>query len=240
MPKTILMVAAEAREFEGLLSRLPSHKLDWGLQFAREAEWNGNKAILVAHGAGLQLAGQAADTARRHVRPDAVVSAGFCGAVDPGLKVGDVVVASAVVDRDNGKRYSAAPLLSPPGLDAERASSGGDILSTNRVAATAAEKRELWTSGVRAVEMESAAVASRAQIWNVPFYCVRTVSDTAGENFSIDFNRMRNARGRFSRGRIVMSALARPWSRIPALLKLEKSCRIAARSLGDFLANCRF
>lgn len=239
MARTILMVAAEAREFEGLLSRMATRRLDWSLGFAREADWNGDRAVLVAHGAGIQLAGEAADTARRHICPDAVVSTGFCGAIDPGLRVGDVVVASAVVDRENNKRYLAAPLLQS-GTGSGTEVSAGEIWSMNRVAGTVAEKRELWRSGVRAVEMESAALASRAEIWNVPFYCVRTVSDTAGENFNIDFNRMRNARGGFSRGRIVISALLRPWSRIPGLMRLEKGCRTAARSLGDFLANCRF
>jgi adenosylhomocysteine nucleosidase len=237
MSKTILMVAAEAMEFQGLLSRLTANRLNWDLHFAREAEWNGNRTILVANGAGPQLAGQAADTARRHVRPDAVVSTGFCGALDPVLKVGDVVVASAVIDSENGKRYPAVPLSSRADMGN---SAGCAILSINRVAATVAEKRELRASGARAVEMEAAAVASRAEIWNVPFYCIRTVSDTAGENLGIDLNRMRNPRGAFSRGRIVLSALARPWSRVLALMKLEKSCRMAAKSLGDFLANCRF
>jgi adenosylhomocysteine nucleosidase len=235
MAKTIVMVAAEAREFHGLLNRVPARNLQWGLQFACETELNGDRTILVADGAGMQRAGAAADVARRHVRPDVVVSVGFCGAIDPDLALNDMFVASGVIDRENKKRYPAAqtPVSKSP-------SAAGDILSVDRVANTAAEKRELRATGARAVEMEAAAVASRAEIWNVPFYCIRSVSDTAGESFEIDFNLMRDGQGRFSRGRIALSALARPWSRIPALVRLDGNCRGASKSLGDFLANCRF
>lgn len=235
MAKTILMIAAEAREFHGLLTRVPARNLQWGLQFACEVDLNGDRAILVADGAGMQRAGNAADVARRHVRPGVVVSVGFCGAIDPDLRLSDVFVASAVIDTENKKRYPSTHISANASC-----SSGGDILSIDHVATTAAEKGQLRLTGARAVEMESAAVASRAEIWNLPFYCIRSVSDTAAESFEIDFNLMRDGHGRFSRGRIVMSALARPWTRIPALLRLDGNCRGASKSLGDFLANCRF
>jgi adenosylhomocysteine nucleosidase len=182
----------------------------------------------------MQLAGAAADIARRHIRPDVVVSTGFCGALDPKLKLGDVLVASAIIDRENGKKYL------PEVLETARAFEQGELLSVNRVANTAEEKLRLRATGARAVEMEAAAVAARASIWDLPLYCIRTVSDTADENFGIDFNRMRDGAGRFSRGRIVLAAVARPWFRIPALLRLRRGCRKASLSLGDFLADCRF
>lgn len=235
MRKTVLMVAAEAREFQGLITHVSARTLQWGLQFTCEAELNGNRVIMVADGAGMQRAGAATDVARRHVRPDVVVSVGFCGAIDPDFNLGDVFVASGVIDPENRKRYAAAKVLTNAS-----SAGGGDILSVDRVASTAAEKYELQSTGARAVEMEAAAVASRAETWSVPFYCIRCVSDTADESFEIDFNLMRDGQGRFSRGRIVTSALARPFKRIPALLRLDENCRGASKSLGDFLANCRF
>ena len=88
--------------------------------------------------------------------------------------------------------------------------------------------------------MESAAVARKAAEWGVPFRCVRAVSDTAAEDMPLDFNLYRDADGRFSRTRIALAALARPFTAIPALLRLDRNCRIAAESLGDFFADCRF
>jgi len=233
MSSTVLMVAAEAREFQGLLSRVPACTLHWGLQFARETELNGNRVILIADGPGMRIAGVAADVARRHVRPDRVVSTGFCGAVDPELKAGDVLVASTVMDKELGREYECA-------ADSWPSCQRGRVVSQNRVATTPGDKREIRSTGARAVEMEAGAVAGRARIWDVPFYCIRSVSDTAGENLEIDLNRMRDGDGRFSRGRIALAALARPWARIPALVRLDSTCRKASRSLGDFLANCRF
>ena len=233
MPGIILMVAAEAREFDGLTGRRATRSLGWDLQFARETELNGKRAVLVAHGAGMRMAGLAADVARRSVCPEAVVSTGYCGALDPQLYTGDLFVASSVIDREHGVTYPCATGDLAP---CER----GALVSVDRVACTPADKRDLRSTGARTVEMEAAAVAARAQTWAVPFYCIRSVSDSAGDSFGIDFNRMRDGDGRFSRSRIVMSALARPWSRIPALIRLDSNCREASKSLGEFLANCRF
>ncbi len=87
--------------------------------------------------------------------------------------------------------------------------------------------------------MESAAIARKAAEWGVPFYAIRAVSDTALEDMPLDFNLYRDAAGRFSRTRIALAALARPFTRVPALLRLDRNCRIAAESLGDFFADCR-
>jgi hypothetical protein len=88
--------------------------------------------------------------------------------------------------------------------------------------------------------MEAAAVARKAAEWGVPFHCVRAVSDTAQDDLPLDFNLYRDAEGRFSRTRIALAALGRPFTRVPALLRLDRNCRIASESLGDFFANCRF
>jgi hypothetical protein len=34
--------------------------------------------------------------------------------------------------------------------------------------------------------------------------------------------------------------MARPFSAMPGLLELDRNCRRASQSLGDFLADCRF
>ena len=235
MGRTILMVAAEAREFDGLRKHVESRPLEWGLQFACEADLHGDRAILVADGPGMQCAGRAADVARRNVRPEVVVSTGYCGAVDP--VAGQGRCAGGVHRRGSGEWKNVSGRIA--GNRTVRPVRG-EVLSMNHVAGSASEKRTLRGTGARVVEMEAAAVAARALTWNVPFYCVRSVSDTAAESFEIDFNLMRDAQGRFSRGRIALAALGRPWSRIPALVSLDRSCRQASKSLGDFLANCRF
>jgi adenosylhomocysteine nucleosidase len=232
--RVVLFVAADSREFSGMLRTVPARPLAYGLRFACEGNLNGSRILMVADGPGMQLAGAATDTVRRHIRPDAVVSTGFCGALDPALKLGDLVVAQGVIDNENKDAYET---VEPQcGAAAQR----GPVLSVNRVAGSVSDRAALRLTGACAVEMEAAAVAARARVWDVPFYCVRTVSDAADEDFPIDFNRVRDPDGRFSRSRIVVAAALKPWSRVPFLLKLDRNCRVASERLGEFFANCRF
>jgi len=231
--RIILLIAAEAQEFDGLIRRLPrTARLSWPVEFARAAEWNGDRWILVANGPGPSLAREAVDVAARGEIPDAIVSTGLCGALDPQFEIGQIVVASEITAGDQ-KYPSQTPAVS-------RSYAHGPIVSIDAVAVTVSDKRSLWRSGACAVEMEAAGPAGRASNWGRPFYCVRAVSDMATESLPLDFNHFRDQSGRFSRGRIARAAMARPWTRIPGLLRLARNSRRAANVLGDFLADCRF
>ena len=213
------MVAAEAREFEGILKRAgEARRLPWpGAAFSREIVSNNRRWLLIANGPGPRLVDHALQ-----IKPsvDRVVSIGFCGALDPALRIGDIVV-SGEVPEELGASFVQ-----------------GDVLSLDRVAITAAEKGELRASTQAAVvEMESAAVARKAREWDMPFGCVRVVSDVADENMPLDFNRYRNADGRFSRTRIALAAMGHPFTVLPGLIRLDRNCRLAAERLGEFLAN---
>jgi adenosylhomocysteine nucleosidase len=220
--KTFLLVAAEAREFAGLLKRSGTARdLAWpSAAYSKEIAINDGRWLLVANGPGPALASQAL-TVKAEV--DAVISIGFCGALDPALRIGDIVVSGEV----------------PKGVSASF--TRGDVLSLDRVAVTAEEKRKLRDStGAAVVEMESAAVAKKAGEWSLPFRCVRVVSDTAGEDMPLDFNRYRDADGRFQFLRIAAAAVVRPFTALPGLVRLDRNCRYAAEQLGVFLADCQF
>ena len=214
------MVAAEAREFSGILKRLgPQAKLEFGnAQFAREVMRNGDRWWLVANGPGPRCV---EEVLRQKMEVSGIINTGFCGALDPSLRIGDIVVWGDV----------------PCGAR----SVSGEISSSDRVIVTAAEKHELREkTGAIAAEMEAGAVKKTADRWGVPFYCVRAVSDTASEDMPLDFNLYRDKAGRFSLPRIVLAAMSRPFTRIPALRRLEANCNVASESLGAFFADCRF
>jgi len=230
----LVFVAAERRELEGLLVHVDEVKnLRWPLDFACQGLLNGAQIVLVANGPGPRLAGEAVDVVQQNKEMDSLVSIGFCGALKPSLAACDIFVASEVA--------GIAPALAPA---SSRPFKTGKLLSIDRVVSTAVEKVQLGQSGADAVEMEAAAVALRAQQYNVPFYAVRVVTDTVDENFPLDFNRMRSQAGdnagRFSRGRIIAAALRSPATVFPELLKLNKRTKRASQALGDFLADARF
>jgi adenosylhomocysteine nucleosidase len=235
----LALIAAEAREFDGLLRHAERvSRLDWPLGFARSAWLNGREVVLVANGPGPKLAGQAADIVRQKTNVTAIASIGFCGALDPSLKPCDIFVATDVAHALSVPRSHSCERL--PGLST-RPHQTGKLLSLDRVISTASEKAELHrTTGAAAVEMEAAAIAQRASEWNIPFYAIRVVTDTASESFPLDFNRLRDPEGRFSRTKILAAALSRPTATLPALLHLNQRCKLASRALGDFLADTRF
>ena len=233
----LAFVAAEHFEFDGLLRKADRvRKLDWPLRFARTAWLNGEPIVLVADGPGPKLAGRAADTVRKHQELKGLVSTGFCGALNPALEPCDIFVASEVVTLSRDRKG----VVSQPLVYARGSVRTGKLLSIDRVVSSAVEKDDLRQTGADAVEMEAAAVAAKAAEWNLPFYCIRVVTDTAAESFPLDFNRVRDADGRFSRARILAAALRRPGSVLPELLKLNKRCKDASQALGDFIVDASF
>jgi adenosylhomocysteine nucleosidase len=226
----LVFIAAEAREFDGLLRRAQRSSVVRGpVAFCRKVLWKDEEIVLMANGPGPELAGVAAGVARESQPLDAIVSFGYCGALDHALEPGDVLVASEVL--------GAGPALMPR---TSRAYKTGPLVSIDHVAVTAAEKAELAATGAMAVDMEAGVLATRAREWSVPFFCIRAVTDTANETLALDFNRMRNQDGRFSRARIVAAAMRRPGVLVPELRKLDRRCRQASEALGEFVDNCRF
>ena len=217
---TWLIVAAEERELQGILKRAGDIRpLPWqGAAFSKQAAWKNSRWFLIANGPGPRLVERALE---RRQDVDRILSVGFCGALDPALRIGDIVVSGEVPERVGASFVQ------------------GDVVSVDRVASTAREKSDLRAAtGAAVVEMESAAVARKAREWDVPFGCVRVVSDVAGEDLPLDFNRYRDADGRFERTRIALAAVGRPFTVLPRLVRLDRDCRRAAERLGEFLANC--
>jgi nucleoside phosphorylase len=222
----LVFVAAERRELEGLLVHVNEiRRPDWPLDFARVGRLNGRPVALVANGPGPQLAGDAVEAVGKM---EALISTGFCGGLVGLLQACDIFVATEVV--------GVAPALAP---SSSRPFKSGKLLSIDRVVSTAAEKAVL-AKNADAVEMEAAAVAARAQAYDIPFYAVRVVTDTFEESFPLDFNQMRSQNGRFSRAKIVAAAFGKPGTVFPELIKLNKRTKRASHALGDFLADARF
>ena len=226
----LLFIAAEPREFAGFpqASQPPIAGLHW----CRSARLGTHQALLAANGAGAGRAAAATTLAATRFHPDAVISAGFCGALDPSLEIADIVIATVV--QMESRRYTAQTVTCP------RAHRTGPVITIDYIASRSMEKRRLRDSGSIAVEMEAAGVAGAAEVLGLPFYCIRTVTDLATEDMTNDFNAALRSDGHFDTMNILTGALRRPIVRVPELLRLRGRAVRAARSLGDFLIDCRF
>jgi hopanoid-associated phosphorylase len=229
----ILMVAADAMEFPGILRHAsgvaPMHlDIDW----SRSARLGNYELLLAANGMGAQRAAAAVDAGLQDFPAEAIVSTGFCGALEPDLETADVVVGTAVSTGSH-----TFPALCPA---IERRHRLGVVCSIDHVAQTAEEKRRLRAGGASAVEMEAGGVAERAQARGVPFYCVRVVTDLADEDMANNFNQALRPDGHFATINILRGALRNPLVRLPELVRLRSRCVRAAGTLGDFIADCRF
>src|SRR5882724_4019372 len=199
--------------------------------------FDGRAAVLVANGPGPKLAGQAVEIAKGCQKLSGLVSTGFCGALDPAIQPLDIFIPTEILMEGLQNRDRPGASVHP--ITSKRLYQAGSLISQDRVASTIAEKSELRKNGAGAIEMEAAAVYEKAQQYNLPFYCIRVVTDTANESFPLDFNKLRDAAGRFSIAKILSAAIRRP-TVFPALMKLNKRSKDAAQALGDFIADTRF
>jgi adenosylhomocysteine nucleosidase len=229
MTGPLLFVAADPRECAAWVRHWDeSHPVALPVHWAQAGTWKGREVIAVANGAGAERARAAVFAV-----PNAsmVCSIGFCGALDRSLAIADVFEPGEV---RNGTR-SWFPLTAHG-----RLAKSGVLISIDRVAQTALEKRNLRNTGASVVEMEAAAVARASEERNVPFYCIRAVSDLADEDFANDFNKCFMPDGRLSVPRLIAGACANPVRRFRELARLARRTALASKKLGEFLADCSF
>jgi adenosylhomocysteine nucleosidase len=146
--------------------------------------------------------------------PQAMILAGLAGALDPALKIGDVVM--------------APPPQGVPALPGVRV---GTLCTAQDIIATPAEKARLFQeSGCAAVEMEAAAVVPLAARAGVPLLSLRAISDTAGETLDARFLHLVDPEGRPRAGRAARLVLAHP-TKLPELLRLQRATAVALAAL---------
>ena len=154
--------------------------------------------------------------------PERVITCGFAGALNPQLKVGDVLF-DEDYDMGMGKALLAAGAIP------------GKFYCSVRVAVTAAEKTELWrTTGADAVEMESAVIRSLCRDHGIPSATVRVISDAANEDLPLDFNALMTSDQKLSIPKLMGTLLRSPRS-IPRLMDLQRNTRAAAQRLAQIL-----
>ena len=224
------MIAALPYEFSGFHGLV---ECDFpGVRWSATTAIGGSEAMFVANGVGRRAAARGARIvlARSPIR--AVISTGFAGALDPALRVGEVLLATTVLfgDRSFG---ASLPLKCPPNLRC------GPLLTVDEIVQSAREKRQLASRGAHAVDMEAASVAAVAAEHELPFYCVRAISDHAERDLPLDLNLALRPDGTFSPRSVLLQAVRR-MDRWLELLAFWRGARLASRSLAKCLAQCQF
>lgn len=149
--------------------------------------------------------------------PQRVFTCGFAGGLDPKLRTGDVVFATT--------DFKLAMVLTQTGAKP------AIFTCVDRIATTAFEKQMLRANTqADAVEMESEAILAICREQGIPGATVRVISDPANEDLPLDFNQLSNADQSLNFGKLAL-ALAKSPGKIPALLRLQKQIRHAARQL---------
>jgi adenosylhomocysteine nucleosidase len=190
-------------------------------------------AGLAGPGVAVHVSGMGAEAAARAgraiaARPlRAMVAAGFCGALAPDLRVGDLVAADEVRDEASGEAFAADPALlaAAPGRR-------GRLVSAVHIARTPAERARL--DGL-AVDLESAALAREARAAGLPFIALRAVTDETRHRIP-DFEAMADPAGRLSATAALRHFASRP-GELPALLRLIPAARAGGRALRTGVAQ---
>jgi adenosylhomocysteine nucleosidase len=219
----VAIIAALEREVRGLTKT-------WSV---RDREHQGRQfrffghdsKVLVCGGMGAEAARRATEAAIALYHPQRVQSVGFAGALDPGLKAGEILVPERVIDASDGSS-----------VETHR---GAGVLVTFGAVAGSEQKRNLAAAyGAQAVDMEAAAVARGASAHGIGFSAVKAISDEAGFDFP-DMDRFAGEDGRFRQAKFLIYAGARPrlW---PRVFKLAANATKAAKALCAELERQQF
>lgn len=177
----------------------------------------GGRDMLIT-GMGRRNTSEQFHKALERLLPERVLTCGFAGALNPSLKIGDVLYDQ---DFDAGFAEKLEALGARPGT----------FYCSTRVAVTVAEKAELRrTTGADAVEMESSVIRTLCRERKIPSATIRVISDTANEDLPLDFNLLMTSQQKISLPKL-MFALVRSPQKIPRLMHLQSNTRIAARNL---------
>jgi adenosylhomocysteine nucleosidase len=165
-----------------------------------------------------------------------VVSAGVCGALDPRLRPGDLVIPERVID-PAGTAYPLAPAHHRAAVARAGAPvSTGAVVTTRDVVATPETKASLFaTSGAVAVDMESAFIAARAAGHGYPALVVRAVSDDARQELPPELTRLVTPEGKLRLASALALGVTRP-TMLPGALGLSRRTSSALSAVARALA----
>ena len=154
--------------------------------------------------------------------PGLVYSAGFAGALDDTLKVGDIVQPRRVINAGDGSSI-------------DRNEGDCALVSFGSIATPAQKARLRESFGAQLVDMEAAAVARAAEARGVEFAVVKVISDEFDFEFP-SLEQFLSSDGTFHESRFALFAAIRPWLWVKVARMAGNSSR-ASKALCRWLVN---
>jgi adenosylhomocysteine nucleosidase len=184
-----------------------------------------NRVRILHTGIGGDAATRALRIELEHDRPAAVVSSGFAGGLDPGLRVGDVIADS----------QSSSPEL----LDLLQAEfRRGRICMAEFAVDSPEAKAELYAkTGAQAVDMETGCIAAECARVGIPLLVLRAISDAAEDAVPVPLEVAWNLSAQRPRPIQLCMYLARNPRRVGAFVQFLRQTNVAARNLGAVLST---
>jgi adenosylhomocysteine nucleosidase len=222
----IAIVCAVEREARPLVNgwRVERHLFD-GRTFKF---FSAGDTVLVCSRMGREAGRRATEAVVQLYRPSILVSAGYAGALEEGMKVGDVLKPETVIDGQDSSRVSVSQ-------------GSGVLVSFDQVAGREQKAKLARAYHAQAVDMEGASVARGAEIHGLSFMAFKVISDP------LDFpmppiTRFIGPQGELRSLRFVWFLALRPWlwKNVARLgLNCARASRVIARALPGVLECLR-
>ncbi|MGX7109304.1 5'-methylthioadenosine/adenosylhomocysteine nucleosidase [Facklamia miroungae] len=189
---------------------------------------NEQEVVLVQSGIGKVNASVSVVLLVEHFSVDLIINTGSAGGLAPELKVGDLVIADGLIHHDvnllafgyeKGQMAGMPTIYQPDETKSQLAyqlanQKGqpvtiGLIASGDQFISDSQQIKKIIQAfpEVKAVEMESAAIAQAAYVLSTPFIIIRSISDKADESASMSFDEFILLAGRQS-AELVLDILA--------------------------------
>lgn len=189
------------------------------------------RIALAQSGMGPKLATRATKALIDGHSPAWIISAGFSGALQANMKVGDVVVANSVVDTAGAELAIDLKMEPNPATGLYV----GRLLMVDRIVRTIAEKKALAEQHAAiAVDMESLAVAQVCRASKIRFLAVRVISDDLSADLPAEVVSVVGSSGTVRLGAAVGALFKRPGS-AKDMWRLREQGMDAAERLATFL-----
>ncbi len=176
----IALISATEEEVSGLLGTLTSKKISTSgnVKFI-EGKFLDINIVVSISGVGIRKARNCTNTLIKKYKPNTIISAGFAGALNPKLQLGDVVIPEWVLSLKNSEKIVLGIKL--PYIAFKFINDG--ILTENSFINAKEKKLDLFVrSGADIVDMETWAIADAARKLDTKIISVRAVSDLTNQH----------------------------------------------------------